>query len=261
MLQRIVWDALAAQKDDKGRTDLRKAFQLFIYPKGKKETPVQNVLFAEKHTEDDFPTDVSQLQEGDLSILDWLGNQSVGGRKLSDHLIRRRLYKRVFVLSVEKQTEVSLWEHLVDFRKGARSAWQKMRDLEIEFQARIISLVEQNENSSVETVVVTPDVRNRFLANRDEPMLLIDIPPVRRNQMGLEYLVEEDRRRYKVDEVRTGNFEKSALWGELQQNSKGTLAKVRVFCDPEFSEFLISYLTHTQIEAALQKSLEKVDTD
>lgn len=260
MLQRLVWEALASQRDDRARTDLRKDFRYFIYPKGKKERTSQQMLFSDSRDED-FAMDVSQIQEGDLSVLSWLGDKSPAGRKLAESLIRRRLYKRVFVLSVEKESEIPVWERFVNFRRSTRNAWQKIRDLQIEFQSRIISLVEQTNKPSIETAIITPDLRNAFLANRDEPLLLIDIPPVRKDQEGLEYLVEEDRRRYKVDELKTGNFEKSSLWNELQHSSRGTLAKVRVFCDPEFSEFLAAYLTHTQIEAELEKSLKKIDTD
>jgi hypothetical protein len=256
----MVWEALAMQKDDRARTDLRKSFQRFVYPKGKKDRTSQQPLFLDSE-EQQFPTDVSQVQEGDLSVLGWLGDKSPVGKKLAESLVRRKLYKRIFVLSVEKASEIPVWERFVEFRRRTKNAWQKVRDLQIEFQSRIISLVEQTNNPSVETSVITPDLRNRFLANRDEPLLLVDIPPVRKNQEGLEYLAEEDRRRYKVDELKTGNFEKSTLWNELQQNSRGTLAKVRVFCDPEFSEFLGAYLSHMQIEAELEKSLKKIDTD
>jgi hypothetical protein len=133
--------------------------------------------------------------------------------------------------------------------------------LQIEFQARVVQLVESSDKPNVETAVVTPDIRNRFLSRREEALLLIDIPPVRRNPEGLQYLVEEDRRRYKLDELKTGNWEKSSLWNELQQNSRGTLAKVRVFCDPEFSEFLSSYVTHNQIEVELQNALKKMEAE
>jgi hypothetical protein len=211
--------------------------------------------------EEDFSTDVSQVQEGDLAVLGWLGDKSHVAKKLAESLIRRRLFKRIFVLSVAKASEIPVWERVVDFRRRTKNAWQKMRDLQIDFQSRIISLVEQTDKPSIDTTIVTADLRNKFLTNRSEPLLLIDIPPVRKNEEGLEYIVEEDRRRYKVDELKTGNFEKSDLWNELQQTSKGTLAKVRVFCDPEFSEFLTAYLTHTQIEAELEKSLRKIDTD
>jgi hypothetical protein len=255
-LQRIVWDALALQKDDKARTDLRKDFQRFVYPKGQKADAAQQALFS-----DAASSDVTQIQEGDLSVITWLGSKSTGGQKLGEALVRRQIYKRVFVLSVEKQPEAAVWEAITEFRRRSRNAWQKMRDLQIEFQSRIISLVENTLTPSVATVVITPDIRNKFLASRDKPLLLIDVPAVRRNPQGLEYLVEEDRRRYKVDELKTGNWEKSSLWGELQQNSRGTLGKIRVFCDPEFSEFLSAYLTHSQIEIELEQALKKVDTD
>ncbi len=259
MLQRIVWEALAAQKDDVARTDLRKEFQAYIYPKGRKGS--QETLFSDADQDDGFPKDVSQLQAGDQSVIEWIGGKSFSGRKLADGLIRRKLYKRVFVLSVEKPSEENVWERLGDFRRRFRNAWQKMRDLQIEFQARIVNLIERTDRPNIETAVVTPDVRNRFLSRREEALLLIDIPPVRKNPEGLQYLAEEDRRRYKLDELKTGNWEKSSLWNELQQNSRGTLAKVRVFSDPEFSEFLTSYVTHSQIEAELQSALKKMESE
>jgi hypothetical protein len=257
----MVWDALANQKDDRARTELRKEFQRFVYPKGKKDRVSQPLLFSGFEGDDGFSADVSQVQDGDLAVLHWVGGKSSTGKKLADSLVRRRLYKRVFVLSVEKQAESQAWDRFIEFRRSTKSAWQKMLALQSEFQNRIISLVEQTDKPNVVSAVVTPDVRNKFLARRAEPLLLIDIPPVRKKQEGLEYLIEEDRRRYKVDELKTGHFEKSSLWTELQHDSRGTLAKIRVFCDPEFSEFLTSYLTHTQIEVQLQKALDKVDTE
>jgi len=261
MLQRIVWDAVAGQKDERARTEFRKAFQAYVYPRGKKTQVTQQTLFAGDGGGDVLGIEMSQIQEGDLSVIKWLGEASGSSKRLAAALVARKLYKRVFVLSMEKSADVAVWERLVDFRRGVRNAWQKMRDLQVEFQSRIVSLVERTDKPSVETVVVTPDIRNKFLAHRSAPLLLIDIPPVRKSPEGLEFLVEEDRRRYKVDEIKTGSLEKSRLWSELQLNSKGSLAKVRIFCDAEFSEFLTSYLTHTQIQGELDKALKRLEAE
>ncbi len=64
MLQRMVWDGLAGQKDDRARTEFRKDFRQFVYPQGKKPRASQQVLFSEDNAEDNFSIDVSQVQEG-----------------------------------------------------------------------------------------------------------------------------------------------------------------------------------------------------
>lgn len=77
----------------------------------------------------------------------------------------------------------------------------------------------------------------------------------------LEFLVEEDRRRYKVDEVRTGSLEESIVWQGLQKNFRESIGKVRVFAHPEYRNFLNAYLSRTEIETAVDGALRKVDSE
>jgi hypothetical protein len=90
-------------------------------------------------------------------------------------------------------------------------------------------------------------------------LLLVDIPPDAKQSTPLEFLIEEDRRKYKIDEIRIGNLEASVVWRELQKNFRDSVGKMRVFCHPDHIDFLGSYLSRSEIENALDNALRTVE--
>jgi hypothetical protein len=172
-------------------------------------------------------------------------------------LKKRSLFKRVVVFSATRKEDAVIWQNLHDFRRGRRPTWKWMRALQANFQQRITASVSENPNPSHQTSVVSADARNKFISDAvNKVLVLVDVPPEREgSDTELEYLREEDRRRYKVDEVETGSLEESVVWAQLKNNAQQSIAKVRIFCHPEHHEFLSNYLDHEQIRGQLDKAL------
>jgi hypothetical protein len=92
--------------------------------------------------------------------------------------------------------------------------------------------------------------------------VLLDFPPERRgSETPLEYIIEEDRRRYKTDEIRTGSLEQSVVWNALAESFHESIGKVRVFCHPDHAEFLTAFLKRSEIESMLAHALHQADTE
>src|SRR5207248_10582897 len=91
-------------------------------------------------------------------------------------------------------------------------------------------------------------------------LLLLDLPPKRKgSDMPLEYIVEEDRRRYKVDEVRIGSLEEAVVWKSLQDSFHESIGKVRLFCHPDHADFVSSFLTRPEFEHTLADAVQQVE--
>jgi HD superfamily phosphohydrolase len=259
MLHRMVWEMLWT-KDEDERTKLRNEFRSFVSPSTPKiESPN---LFGEIDDNNEFIiSDVTQIQQSDLSVLRWIAKRSGDvGKEFLSLLKTRRVYKRILVLTHEKSQDKRLWEEMSDFYHKNRTNGKPKFRLQQEFNKRIIALVEGAHGNRPHTSIITPDARNRFLVYaRKIPVVLVDFPPSRKGSTtGLEYVVEEDRRWFKIDELKTGNLEQSVVWKVLQQSFQESIGKLRVFCHPDHAEFLSAYLSRLEIEEALTSSLHEV---
>ena len=264
MLQRMIWEMLAHAKDEKARKQFRDAFRKFVIPNGSVKGE-QDKLFPLTEIALGNPiNEVSQIQYGDLSMLYWLANRSGKvGMEFLELLRARKLFKRVLVLSSEKFQDKTLWSNLLEFYRTNKRGWKKKLKLQEVFQQRIVELVESPPEPPPHTAVITPDARNSFIVEgRSKALLLIDIPPERKgSDTPLEFVIEEDRRRVKSDEMRTGTLEQSILWKALQESFQESIGKLRVFCHPDHAEFLSAYLSRPVIENALSHALDKVETE
>jgi HD superfamily phosphohydrolase len=263
MLHRMIWETLELAKDEKVRKQFRDTFRDLVAPTGKSKKQ-QGLLF----TPDDFAAgatrEVSQILHGDLAMLQWLSEQcgDIGLQFLS-LLKTRNLFKRILVLSSEKIPDKHLWDNLSDFYRTNKRNWRKKRRLQIAFQKRIVELVENPPEAPTASLVITDTARNKFIvAGRETVILLVDLPPERKGStIPLEFIIEEDRRRVKSDEMRTGSLEHSIVWRALQDSFQESIGKLRVFCHPEHSEFLSAYLSRPTIENALASSLVEVEQE
>ena len=283
MLHRLIWEALSSQKDDDQRSRLRSEFRRFV---SSVPTPEAQQLV--------FPTDApatglvciegaSQIQYADLSVLQWFNDRirdtstasgdptspalsepaSGSARELLALLKSRRFFKRILVLALDKTTDKKLWEDLVSFQSRSRRSWRKKRRLQVEFQKEVLDRVEKPVEEPIHTAVLTPDARNEFIkAARERVLVLVDVPPDGgRSDLELEYLIEEDRRRYKIDQMKTGSLGHSQVWTVLQDKFTESIGKVRVFCHPDYHEFLSAYMPRERLRDALRAALKTTDKD
>lgn len=263
MLQRMVWEVLGKAKDEKARKHFRDAFRKFTMPNDREETE-QDKLFPLMKVPDNPLQEVSQIQHGDLAMLHWLaakGGQA--GVDLLELFKARRLFKRILVLSSEKSSDKALWENLSAFYISNKRNARKKLNFQQNFQQRIVELVESPPDEPAPTAVITPDAKNHFIADgRNKVILLVDIPLAKSGtKTPLEYIVEEDRRHVKQDEMRIGSLEQSLVWKTLQDSFQESIGKLRVFCHPDHAEFISAFLSRQTIETALSHAMNKTEGD
>jgi HD superfamily phosphohydrolase len=257
MLQRMIWEALDRAKDDKARKLFRDSFRRLVAPDDFNEAEQPN-LFKRPEPQ------VSQILPGDYAMLYWLSEKSgVVGMQFFDLFRHRRLYKRVLILSSEKMPDKGLWESLSEFYRSNRKNWRKKLKLQQEFQKHVGELVENPPEPPPLSIVITNDAKNKFIVDcHDKVVLLVDIPTARPgSSTPLEFVIEEDRRRVKSDEMRTGSLEHSVIWKALQDSFQESIGKLRVFCHPDHSDFLSAYLSRQSIENALTSALQLTEQE
>ena len=252
MIHRMVWEVLSGQQDDEGRTKVRNAFRQFV--SGKDE---EGRLFP---TRDELPA--GPIRRSDLMVLEWFSQRGgADGETLFELIKHRRLFKRVATLSRERAHDENLLERLAEVYRPTRKDWRTKLRLQQVLQRRIVEMIEHPTQPPAVSFLITPDARNSFIvAGKNGIVILMDMPPDRQpSDTMLELVVEEDRRAYKSDEIRTGSFEKSVVWTSLQHNFYDSLGKVRVFCHPDHASFLSAFLARDAIENALSAALQEVE--
>ena len=261
VIHRIVWEAQESyDKDEKSRSDFRENLREFIRQDMKaSESNQQPALFALEQANDV----VCQIQYGDLAMLEWIANRAKPiGKTLLALLASRRLFKRVLVLSSERADDKILWKRLSRFYATHKLNSKMKVKLQKAFQEEIKSIV-QNKPLPVDSPpsVITESSRVGFLQSANsEVILLIDLPSDRQgSETQLEFIIEEDRRRVKIDVMQTGRREESIVWKVLQDNFQQAIGKLRVFCHPDHEEFLSAFLDRTTIESALERALTEVE--
>jgi HD superfamily phosphohydrolase len=269
MIHRMVWEMLAKYKGkpetvERSIRTLRERFRSFVTRTGTAGA-VEQPLFPTFANTAKTAGNPSVIQREDLAVLQWIAQESgETGRQFLDLLERRSLFKRVLVLSHDRAEDKDLWKKMSNFYSNPN--WRKKLKLQRLFQEKIIALVENPPPTEPipQTDVITPDAKNHFIADgRGSPILLIDLPPVRPSSKApLMYLIEEDRRRIKIDENQVGTLESSLVWEALQGNFQESIGKLRVFCHPTHHEFLSAFLSRRVIEGALSSALNAtIDAD
>jgi len=257
MLQRMIWEALDRAKDDKARKLFRDSFRKFAAP-DVFDSVEQPRLFESQESQ------ISQILPGDYEMLHWLAEKSGAiGLDFLDLLKHRKLYKRVLILSNENLPDKSLWENLSEFYRSNRRNWRKKLSLQQKFQSLVCESVENPPEPPPLSVVITDDAKNRFIVDCQKRVtLLVDIPTARPgSSTPLEFVIEEDRRRVKSDEMKTGSLEHSVIWKALQNSFQESIGKLRIFCHPDHADFLSAYLSRQSIENALAGALRLIEQE
>jgi hypothetical protein len=173
------------------------------------------------------------------------------------------LFKRILVISKSGATDKKLWDDVAEFFSTNRKNWKAKLRLQDAFQRRVVEYVENPTETPPPSQVINPTNRNRFIVEgREKVLLLIDIPLERRaSSSPLEYLVEEDRKRFKREELRTENLEQSVIWKALQSSFQESIGKLRVFCHPDHAEFLVAFVQRGTFESILASALAEAERE
>ena len=263
-LQRMAWEMLERAADEDAikkqgfEKNLRQQLNQFLDTSS--VTPAQEELFKSGEA---WPH-AGQIQPADHAMLQWLSTHSgTVGQQLYHHLRYRKLFQRILVLS-RSRGNGGIWQDVLQFYAHDRShtSWAQKLELQRAFQEQVIHLVREATEPDIVSTVVTDDARTAFISEGEESIVvLVDLPVEQsRSEGSLEYIVEDDRRRAKGDDMKTGSLEESVVWHELRENFHQSIGKLRVFCHPDHAAFVSAYLGRQQLEAALRVALGKVES-
>jgi len=255
MMQRLTWEALAACQTPQ---DLKADLDRFVLP-AVDDLGGQATLFPMASDLANTPvSEVSQIQQADLAVLTWLAIRAGNvGNGLLGLLKSRRLFKRILVLSREATPDAKVRKDLVSFFHDDSTGWSRKLELQQTFQDRIRQEIENSASSLGESAIITADARNKFLVeSRTLPVVLVDVPSKATSDSQLEYVIEEDRRRSKEDEMRTGSCEQSLVWKALHDNFFQSIGKARVFAHPDHAAFISASISKQRLEDLLSSSLQ-----
>lgn len=260
MIQRLVWEALRRSGSKDKRASLREECRK-LFLTADSTPPAQVPLFELAPASSVQPT-ACALQGGDERVLRWLSERAGDvGTEFVSLLASRVLFKRVLVLKRDREKDKALWDAAYSYWRSSRRNWEGKLRMQQLFQDEVVSYV-AGGGKPADSSLISADDRNRFLshaANRGV-LLLIDVATERKGgSLPLEFIVEEDRRKVRQDEMRTGSFETSLVWSALQRSFQESIGKLRVFCHPSHASFVNAAVPRDILEQALQHALARVD--
>lgn len=224
-------------------------FVLFGCPYAPVRRPVQQPLFDEATSHEPpngLETDTfgahfsgTALNAWDVATLRFVKNaletRKLVEAELLDDLIERRLYKRVFVFSAERDRQV--WN-------GFAAQWNGMGALD---RRRVLAQIE-NAIVAAAGIKITQNPETLFLTEKERksmelrvsagrPLVLLDIPADKPGaQLPLEYVMEEDRRDLRKSNRICGRSIPDPVWEQYAAGLWEKAGRIRVFVHPDFVE-------------------------
>ena len=216
---------------------------------------VQQDLFREANTEEMQQALWPGITMADLQILAWLWRGCAErARRLLEALALRKLYKRVLVVSKEKNREI--WSKASAFARSSTSPSAHL-NLEARMQEQIILHLQRLPSDDKRQTAAFNDesLRELYSVAEEYPIILVDIPSDRTAGMkSLFFFGETDRWRYHTDELVRIRVEESVVWSSIVEAFSESIGKIRLFAHPRAVE-VIRAINPKALEALLYNSL------
>lgn len=202
----------------------------------------------------------TDLAATDAAVLAWIGEylarEKLPETVLIDGILRRRLFKRLWVVS--REMDQALWDDIVD-------RWNK---LDKNQKHRVAYRYEEIVAGRLRTKGLTDVTSLRGATALDEidrsvrgriPWLLIDVPGQRPgSEVALHYVVEAQRRALRRDNRSIGETQPSDIWIRYAKDLVLVAGKVRVYCNPGLVDSVEASLEWRQGTDDLSAAIEQV---
>ncbi len=258
MIQWIVWDYLRTQylKPKTSPSSFRKTVREALY------------LALDSPSGALFDRDAIEVAVGDSYMpaaesrqLAWcVARAGSDAYTMFDLLSRRRLFKRVAVLSPGRGFADDEWEGLGRFftARGGSDAWVRRVVLAKALQDLIVTRVREASDNEYGTIIFNENeekLKFLHLCSKTQAFL-VDFPdPGRARQDGLRFVVEEDRLSSRIDTAAPLETRESDFLQRLGQGFTRGIGKVRILVHPDCEEFIKRFLKRETIEEEFQKAL------
>jgi HD superfamily phosphohydrolase len=258
MMHRATWEALERTKPAR----FKQEFLRFVVPRQSFEA--QSSLFAPQVTTPQIIDKPNNAHFADVEVLTYISEASSAvGKSLIDGIKKRVLFKRLLVVAHDRTPDKHLWDKISQFYRNNANRWERKLKLQREYQLKLVGMIESPQEPLPSSTFLTVTAKNAFLvAGRTECVILIDFPPEKGGSAtALEYVIEEERRRYKSDELETGTLEQSVIWNSLNDKFHESIGKLRIFAHPLHDDFLRHALARSALEGALLEVIDAVESE
>ncbi len=253
MLHRAVWEAIpASDKRLKEYKDFSESLWSEIKREGRvgMQTPRDGYLNIED-VRAILPAETPQLAISDYEMLCWIyQHSSVRGRPLIELISRRKLFKRLLVVSARRNQ--LLWDQLLRVKKEASA--KDLIKFQDTVQGSLVHLLDKLEPEKRKSTILEKNKTDEIVGrnNRGEILFLVDIPGERRGSPSDLYFLPE-RRIYGpiTSQQENGEIEDSPVWNSLSTQFAASVGKIRVFCTPDIVATCTEGLLRPAIEGAL----------
>lgn len=252
MLSRAIYALLANFKKPEDKNSFRYEFETFaaFYPKNKKHIQLKwpfeaNEIKEKAPNEGIFEIELtgSVLNTWDLSVLLFikaeLEKRELVESELIDDLIKRKLYKRLYNYSKEKDPDV--WNGFIN--QWCTMDAKEKRKAMVQVENAIINAGTQKLSTNPDTFFLTEeDIKSmEYRVKSGKPLILIDIPSERPgSQLPLEFVMEEDRRDLRKSNRICGRSLQDQVWDEYAKKMWEKAGRIRVFVHPDYVEPILS---------------------
>jgi len=201
----------------------------------------------------------TELAPTDAAVLSWLLNE-LRNEKLPESvlitgIIKRNLYKRLWVISYHM--EPNYWERIVKLWDNL--SIEERYELPRLYEKLIKDKISQNPVDITELPGQQTIDRIKSKTAGNIPWLLIDVPGARPgSEIGLQCVLETQGRRMRKDDNIVGELRESIVWEEYAFNLRQSAGKIRIFCDEELVDAVDANINQSVGIEQLINALEQV---
>ena len=213
---------------------------------------------------DDGSTDGGFLDSATEQMLDWLSALAPhDASELADDLRRRRLYDRVLVTS-EYRTSDLPWptiQSVFGQRGNSNKAWERRLRFAWILEEEVSKVVAKwDRRTAPGQTVFAPELADVFIARVGRaPLLLVDYPIAKTgSRHALHFLFEREWRDPESDAFEAIAADQSPLWKAVSEQLQSSLAKLRVYCHPDFSPLVSGLIPRREMEKLIAVSLDRL---
>ncbi len=206
-------------------------------------------------------------------MITWLAASAGStGDSLAEDIRQRNLYHRIMVVSEYRERDMP-WSDIarVFGRRGQRDndVWLRRLRFNELFQQQVTRLLAKVEPESVRdhSSVADPDKIAHFMAlanstPRPQPLVIVDYPIAKPGSPhGLSYLHEAEWHDPEDDPFEAVAADKSPVWQALTNELQHSLAKLRVYCHPDFSAVISAAVPRDELIRSVEGVLDALASE
>ncbi len=203
------------------------------------------------------------LDRGSEDLIHWLDERGkLKAHSLANSLISRDLFKRALVISRVHDGAFD-WSAVEDVYGHLGRNWRIRRRINEILQGFVVDQL-QSSTPGASSALSANNVTRAIAASTEGPVILVDYPPDKTGVLhgsSLDYLREGALRRGDGNDTGIEGLEQSPVWRSLRNDSRRSLAKLRVFCHPLLQAPISAAISRPDFEKAIRDAITQAQQD